>query len=156
MVYPLLLKLMLKERDIPMKNCTKATWIGSIVKEFELICEKLHEKLEHSQPTNLLSDAEKMAIEQMQHMTRQIQQRAIQCQIDERTREYVYRTCSDCGQRMRHRGIKQRQFITRAGAIELSGIYLPGLRPRKGKYNRHRPLQPERDGVLTDQYHDIS
>ena len=107
-----------------MKNNSKPMWITSVVKNFEEICEQLHDELQHSQPTNLLADAEKLAIEQMRHMTRQIQQQAIQHAIDKRTKEYAYRTCTGCGQRMRHRGIKLRQFITKAGAIELSGIYL--------------------------------
>lgn len=124
MVYPLLLRLMLKERDIPMKNCSKPTWIRSVVKEFESICTQLHETLQESESTRLLADAEKVVIERMQHMTRQVQQRAIQCQIDKRTSEQSYRVCQKCGRRMRHRGVKSRQFITKAGAINLSGIYL--------------------------------
>ncbi len=147
MVYPLLLKLMLKERDIPMKNCTKPTWIGSVVKEFESICTQLHETLHESESTRLLADAEKAVIEQMQHMTCQIQQQAIQCEIDKRTGMGAYRICTNCGQRMRHRGIKQRQFITKAGAIELSGIYLHcrcgNTKPIKQLVSGHNTMTPQ-------------
>ena len=103
-----------------MKHNAKPIWITNIVKDFEAICEQMYEKVQSSTPGNLLADAEKLAIEKMQSMTRQIQQQAIQHEIDQRTVRRDYRICS-CGQRMRHRGHKQRQFITKAGSIELSG-----------------------------------
>ena len=104
-----------------MKHDSKPIWISTIVKDFEAICLQMHEKLQDSAPSNLLADAEKLAVEKMRNMTCQIQQQAIQHEIDERTSRRDYRLCS-CGQRMRHRGIKQRQFITKAGSIELSGM----------------------------------
>lgn len=106
-----------------MKCDSKPIWISTIVKDFEAICLQMHEKLQDSASSKLLADAEKLVIEKMRNMTCQIQQQALQHEIDQRTCRRDYRICR-CGQRMRHRGIKRRQFITKAGSIELSGIYL--------------------------------
>jgi uncharacterized membrane-anchored protein YhcB (DUF1043 family) len=135
-----------KRKDIPMKHDSKPIWIATIVKDFGAICQQMHEKLEDSAPSNLLADAEKLAIEKMRNMTCQIQQQAIQHEIDERTSQRDYRLCR-CGQRMRHRGIKQRQFITKAGSIELSGIYLHckcgNTKPIKQFVSGHSTMTPQ-------------
>jgi len=70
-----------------------------------------------------LADAEDIVIEKMRDIQQQMIRQAIHEQIDARTGQHNYRICTGCGKRMRHRGRKQRQFITKAGAIELEGIY---------------------------------
>jgi len=128
------------------KHDTKPIWISNIVKDFAAVCEQMHEKVQGSTPGNLLADAEKLAIEEMQTMTCQLQQQAIQHEIDERTSHRDYRICT-CGQRMRHRGIKQRQFITKAGSIELSGIYFHckcgNTKPIKQFVSGHSTMTPQ-------------
>ena len=125
----------------------KSKWIKQIVKEFESDCHELCEKLENSQPTALLADAEDIAIEKMRDMTQQMIQQAVQEQIDTRTAQHNYRLCSGCGKRMRHRGKKQRQFITKAGAIDLEGIYFHcecgNTKPVKQLVSGHNSMTPQ-------------
>jgi hypothetical protein len=59
----------------------------------------------------------------MRELGRFVEQHAVQEELDRRTAGKAYRTCEQCGSRMRHRGRHGRNFGTRWGFVRLEGIY---------------------------------
>jgi len=71
----------------------------------------------------LLEVADKQIIENFEPMLKNIQQQMLQKYINKRQNSNDYRSCPKCKKKMRHKGRKSFEFITKAGNINVSGTY---------------------------------
>jgi len=101
----------------------KSEWIESVVSRFRQCCEQLQEQLGHAAEGSLLDVADEEIFEKFHPLLREVQQQAIQKQIDRKQKHSDYRRCDQCKKKMRHKGTKSFEFITRAVNIKLAGTY---------------------------------
>lgn len=107
-----------------MKSQIKNNWINQAVKQFKTICYQLQEQISSCSDGRLLDVAEQNLQEGMRKLTNQVQQQALQQEIQQRTQSQRYVTCQRCGCKMRHKGYHTRSFISQTGYIQLRGPYL--------------------------------
>jgi len=106
-----------------MKAQTKNDWINQAMKQFKAVCQRLQEQLSAAGDGAMLNAAEQSLKTTMAELTKQIQQKALQEELDKRTKSQRYIICPMCGCKMRHKGYHTRSFISQLGHIQLRGPY---------------------------------
>jgi hypothetical protein len=101
----------------------KANWVETAVLKFRGCCEQLHDELGKAPDGCLLDVADEQIFEKFQPLLREVQQQAIQRHIERKQKCADYRRCGRCKKKMRHKGSKSFEFITRVGNIKLCGTY---------------------------------
>ena len=100
----------------------KAHWIANCVEQFKSLCHQLQEQLDDSAEGDFLERSEAV-MDQFQRMLKDVEQQALQHQIQRRMALPCVRRCPCCHQPMRHKGFSRFRFIVRHGHLNLKGIY---------------------------------
>ena len=107
-----------------MTNACESTWMRAAVKELHRIGTELQTELAQTPPGQWLATAERVMEAALEKLAATMSCGAVTEQIQQRQSQPDYRLCSQCGQRMRHRGRKGRSFLLTLGTVRLEGIYL--------------------------------
>jgi hypothetical protein len=98
-------------------------WIDEAVKEFRRGCQQLQDELAQAANGTLLDVSDEQIMKNLEPLLRKVQQKAIQKALEKAQVDPDYRRCNKCKKKMRHKGAKAFEFITRRGNIKLSGTY---------------------------------
>lgn len=102
---------------------SKQEWIEDAVKNFRNGCLGLQKELANAADGTLLDVSDQQIMEKIEPLLKDIQQKAIQEAIEKAQGNSDYRRCNKCKKKMRHKGKKSFEFITRFGNVPLQGTY---------------------------------
>lgn len=98
-------------------------WIDDVVNEFRKGCKELQDELSNAANGTLLEVSDEQIMKNIEPLLKKLQRKAIQQAINKAQVDPDYRRCGKCKKKMRHKGAKSFEFITRQGNIKLSGTY---------------------------------
>ena len=97
-------------------------WISESSNKFKSFCNQLQAKLSSISPEQMLDTSDTLLVD-FQKLVNEVQQQAIQEQVDIKMPLSSNRNCPCCSRQMRHKSNSKFEFINRSGNIKLTGIY---------------------------------